>query len=145
MPNRKLTVTHEGQTFTRTTQRTYTHVVLVKSDYAYAYATGTKGAADCARINYPYYVREANPATRAHNQDAKSIAAYTEIAALTIDEYAKRVSDVIAAKVDAMKAAGDFDRFGVFGWSGRLDLAQKEAERAKKHGYKEVVIVPVPV
>src|ERR1700693_5084008 len=138
---RKLSVTHAGQTFTRTTERTYTHVVLVKSDYAHVYAGAIKGAADVARVNYPYYIKEANPATRQYKHSDAELARFAEIATMTIDQYAQYASDKAAERVDADLAAGAFDKFGPIGWCGRLDLARKQADQAKARGYGEVVIV----
>lgn len=142
MARRTLSVTHNGQTFTRSTERIYTHVILVRSDYQRERDSAISWAIQSARDNYPFYVKEANPATREYNHfDMARIAA---IAALTIDQYVQQTSDAAAAKIDARRDDGDYDRFGVLEWCGRNDLAHNAHGKAMKHGFAEVVIVEVP-
>lgn len=141
---RKLTVSHNGQTFTRTTDRIYTHAILVRPDYARVRAGAIAGAVEYARVNYDYYVQEADPATRKHDHDAATLARYAKIAAMTFEQYHRHASANAAAAVDARHAAGEFDRFGVLEWCGRNDLARNAHGKALKRGYAEVVIVEVP-
>ena len=141
---KKLVVVHAGQTFTRMTNRTYTHVILAKRDFTQDQARSIQEAVYSARLNYPYYVGEANPATRKHGHNEVTLERFIKIAAMTVEQYVQQCTDNAIAYTDADRDKGPYDRFGALAWAGRLDLANKEAERARKNGFIDVIIVPVP-
>lgn len=144
MVKRTLTVFHEGQKFTRHTARIYTHVVLIKHGYDFTRTLRMTEAADNARLNYDYYVREANPDTRKYEHDPVVMARFEAMALMTEDELAKHAADEAAAGVEKELANGHFNNFYVMTWRGSPDLAQKEAARLAKYSYAEVVVVPLP-
>lgn len=140
---RKLTVAFEGQTFTRSTNRTYTHVVLVRNDL--------KKVLDRSALYAPI--------------DKRSFGRLERIAAGTY-EYMNQVNDdeIERAKFAVQMGFADYNLHLVAeavkrvsanfkphwyaeGWCGRLDLAQKLANKVSTATYSvaaEVVIVPVP-
>lgn len=67
---RELSVSHNGQTFIRTTDRIFTHAILVRPDYAHERARAS--AVEYARVNCGYYVQEADPASRGHAHRSRS-------------------------------------------------------------------------
>lgn len=139
-----LTATFNGQTFKRSTERTYTHVVLYRDSYELALGRGIERAQYEARTNYPYYVQQANPETRKYNPSAAQIADYQRIASLTQDEYLQERLAKAHAIVEELKADGYFDIYKALGWCGRPDLAQKSAQQARaKNYYADIVVVPV--
>lgn len=145
MAKRTLTITHNGQTFTRATERIYTHAILVRSDYLLCRDSAIASAIEYARVNYAYYVKEANPDTREHNHSAAELARYAEIAAMTLDQFHLKARADAAASIEAKRAAGEYDRFGVLEWCGRNDLAHNALGKARQRGYyAEVVLVEVP-
>lgn len=139
----KLTVTHDGQTFTRSTNRTYTHVVLVRNDL--------KKVLDRSALYAPI--------------DKKSFNRLEEIVAGTYqymnqvneDEVGRAMFAVQMGFADynrhlvteaVKRASADFKpHWYVAGWCGRPDLAQKLRDQELKVAHSvaaEVVIVPVP-
>jgi hypothetical protein len=144
MPKRVLTVTYAGQDFTRETARDYTHVVLIKRHATAELAVSMRDAAEVARINYPYYVREAKASTREFQHASSELARFEAIAAMTEDEFVALCEREVKDKVMKAKAAGVYDRYECVCWCGRLDLAEKEASSQRRWGHAEVVVVPVP-
>lgn len=139
-----LTATFNGQTFTRKTDRTYTHVVLYRDSYELTLALRVERAKYEARVNYPYYVQQANPETRKYNPSAAQIADYQRITSLTQDEYLQELLAKAHACNEELKADGYFDTYKALGWCGRPDLAQKSAQQARaKNYYADIVVVPV--
>lgn len=145
MTKRTLTVTHNGQTFTRTTARTYSHVVLFQRDIEAARAAlvPTSGWLKQWKRDHAFYVEEAARGRQQYQSEA-DFAKYQAKAAMTPEEYvAQRVSDWHKA-FNASVAAGNYDRQFAGSWCGRPDLAKKEADNCRKMGHINVEIVAVP-
>lgn len=145
MATKHFVIDPNGKRHTRTSQnRTYAFAVIVRDGYqqALARATSTNCDAQHAR-NYAYYVALAN-GTHAHcsfSDAERSIAsAKAKIADCpTVEAYlAKLTADAVAA-VEAAKAKGKYDEFGVYGWCGRYDLAQKLAAKARSINYFDCI------
>ena len=139
-------VVHNGVEYTRRTDRTYTHVVLVRRDYQTELDTRTEEARERARHNHGYAVEQANqPITPESWMTAEILAEYARVAALTPEQYEAGLVEKARAEVDGRRARGAFDTLGVLSWCGRPDLAAKEEAKARSSGYwAEVVVVPVP-
>lgn len=139
---RKLTVTHEGQTFTRKTDRVYTHVVLVRNslpklqERAARYAPMGKSDAD--------YYRSMIDGTWGHSRTPNDteLATARKLVEMGLDAFNQ---ERIAAAV--LRTAKNFNPgWQVQGWCGRIDLAQKLRDSALRADYSVVadaVIVPV--
>lgn len=119
----------DGSFATRSSQsKVYTFCVAVRDSYENALKVA--GAHyDVDASNYKYYVRELNPATQvyAHSPSyladiAKKIEGIASAKEFMAAEAARRV-----AYVEARKADGYYDRWGVLGWCSRHDLAIKLA------------------
>lgn len=124
----KLTCTApDGSTISRRTDRTYTHVVLVKHSEAAARKAGESWARHEADKNYEWHLREGN--TDAPDREAF----YQERLGIEKD------------RVDGRAARGHFTTWSAYGWCGREDLARKQFDAARAQGdyYSDVVIVPV--
>ena len=139
-------VVHDGIEYTRKTDRTYTHVVLVRRDYKTELDTRTEEARERARHNHGYAVERANqPITPESWMTADILAEYARVAALPIEQYEADLVEKARTEVDGRRDKGIFDRLGTLTWCGRPDLAAKEEAQARKSGYwAEVVVVPVP-
>lgn len=145
MTKRKLTVTHNGKTFTRATERTYSHVVLFQRDIEAARAAlvPTKGWLAQWKRDHAFYVEEAARG-RQQFQSEKSFADYQLRAAMTTEEYiAFRVADWHEC-FNRSVAAGYYDSQFAGAWCGRYDLAVKQANDCRKSGHINVEIVAVP-
>lgn len=125
---RKLTCTApDGSTISRRTDRTYTHVVLVRFSEAVARRNAESWARQDAKMNYEYYFRTGE--TTAPDREAF---------------YQERLARNLSA-VDKRAAAGFYTEWGAFAWCGREDLARKQFDKAVAQGdyYSDVVIATV--
>ena len=139
-------VVHNGVEYTRKTNRTYTHVVLVRRDYQTELDHRIKEARERARYNHKYATERANqPIDGRSWMKAEDLAKEARIAAMTVGQYEDEQAEEARAYVEEHRAKGKFDTLGVLSWCGRPDLAAKEEASARKSGYwAEVVVVPVP-
>jgi len=155
MPKTKLSATlPDGTIATRTTARTYTHVVAVRRSYESALDVAVRQSAGDLD-NYAHYAAFLDGtsrflAKRSWQSDAEHAASCAwDIArataaidgATSADEYAAARKAQRIADVEARKAAGNFDTWSAEAWAGRLDLAQKAA--SPKPWFAEMRIVPV--
>jgi hypothetical protein len=146
MPKKTYRVVHNGVEHTRKTDRTYTHVVLVRRDYQTELADTVKEARERARREHGYAVERANqPLTGRSWMTAEDLAEDARIAGLPLEQYEAEVIEKACAYVETRRAKGVFDQPGPLTWCGRPDLAAKEEANARKSGYwAEVVVVEVP-
>jgi len=142
MAKKKVSVTFAGQTFTRATNRTYTHVVLCKSDYEKDLQNAKNNAAADIKINWDYYVREAGASPRFKHEPAE-ITRFQEIVAPGFDGATKAAIANAVAKIEQQKTNGYYEKFGAYSWCGRIDLARAQANKAAEWN-TDVTIVPVP-
>lgn len=136
---RKLTAVFEGQTFSRRTDRTYTHVVIAKGNKANDLAHAKQRAEWDVKNNWAYYVREADEATRNYSHTDDEIARFKHIVELGKAGY---LAERIAASVERIEKA-DYTSYTAVAWCGRLDLANKQADAAQKRGLLNVWIIEV--
>lgn len=142
----KYTATHEGQTFTRKSDRTYTHVVVATGNPDFDIASVHGRANSDSFINeYEYFCREANETTRKYdNHSPAQIAEFKRVAAMTLVEYRNEWVAERMAKIEAHRQAGLYEKYNVVGWCGRPDLAVKSAASARAKAWnKDVKIIPV--
>ena len=141
----KYTVTFNGQTFTRKSERTYTHLVLATSNLEHAISSVHERANSNTFLrDYQYYCREADETTRKYSHSEKETALFKEIAAKALEQHRQDVIAKDLATIEAHRLAGDFEKFNVVGWCGREDLAEKSASSARAKPWNDKVIV-VPV
>ena len=138
----KLTATHEGQTFTRNTDRAYQFVVVSKPSYLRALATAKADALRNSGANtIRYYTESAKPGSP-YTTDAQR-AEYARLAALGSNGLYEELLARQVAHIDALQAKGHYDKFVADNWCGRRDLAEKAAAESRRYGRLEVAIVPV--
>ena len=131
MPKKIYTaVSPDGQTHKRTTaDRTYTHTVVARWNYdEHLRRAGDASIhADNDKSNYNYYVRELDPATRKWTHSESELAGFTANIEGIANEADYLEAQIVKriAKIEADKAAGEFDKYRNMGWCGRRDLAQK--------------------
>ncbi len=139
---RKLTATHEGQVFTRKTDRTYTHVVLVRNDlrksldraarYAPLQKSDFNRLQEIAEGTYRYM----------QFQDEATIERAKFAVQMGFEDYNHHLV-AEAVKRDSEQ----FDPgWKVEGWCGRLDLARKLQASVMSASHSvaaEAIIVPV--
>lgn len=139
------TARYNDQVFTRTSKsRTYSHVVLGRDSYEQALAGAqSKGWAKTDASNYRWTVATAEGrAEYGWNRTPERIAeAQAELQGInSVEDYLAAATAERVARVEAKKAAGGFDTYGVIGWTSRLDLAQKLQGQSQGR-YAHVVIV----
>lgn len=146
MPKRTYRVEHQGKTHTRKTDRTYTHVVLVRRDYETELANQIRIAREFSVSTHAYAVEKANqPIDRRSWMTADELAEQARVAALTLEQYQAECVERVSARVKERRAKGEFDTLGPLTWCGRPDLAANEERKARANGYwAEVVVLPVP-
>ena len=145
----KLTVSFNGQEFTRTTASKYTHVVLVKrnAEYALQRANLEKD------INAQYMVDHAEGKAQVYSWQkpediAKDVAKGQAILAIGMEAHQAQYRAAEVVKVKAAIEAGNYEQYSVEGWSGSLALAQKVASAARnfclKHQKHKSTLNAVP-
>lgn len=139
---RKLTATHAGQTFTRTTDRTYTHVIVGRLDLERAVERTRKDAADAMQRNWNYIQRCASDAPT--NHDHKDT--ITECRRL-VDLGLEQAIAETAYKAEKLLRDYEANRspWVALAWVGRPDLVQKQIDYWRKplHAMAEVLAIPV--
>lgn len=153
---KKITLTctlPDGSKASRTTARTYTHVVCGRRSYDEAMRrANSKAAQKHDGKNWDYYAACAAGTYRyAHWYSAEAIADGNAKGRAWIEEngndragYVQRCHMERQERVQAAKLAGEFDRWQALNWASRADLAHKAAASANRHGYyAKTVVVPV--
>ncbi|WP_181423052.1 hypothetical protein [Serratia marcescens] len=128
-----------GARHTRTTARTYTHMVVVchNLEKSRQGASSKEAKASHAR-NYDYHAREAGPNPQ-FRHSPEHMAEHKRIAAMDRDHY---VEICVLADIERINKAGKgeyADQWHDFGWCGRLDLAQKLAAKWAHYGKVEIL------
>lgn len=132
----KYTATYNGQTFKRKSDRVYTHTVVSKPAHTYEQALAA------AKVFAPYdgdsmaYFQEAMH--QCHRGDAQR-AEYARYVEVGLDVINAEASARRVAEVEAQRAV--YETFYNNGWCGRLELAQKLADKMRKYGHRGVVIL----
>jgi hypothetical protein len=169
MARTKYQATHNGQTFTRTSPRIYTHMVAARPSYDYALRQAkARGHADQDARNYRYYLARSQglagfqPGTIAEvegykfrSEDGLDLEAYVEAekarglealgGAVSVEDYQRLQTLKRLEKVELSRAHGHFDRFMDCGWAGRPDLAQKNAAKHGAPFWAETVVLQATV
>lgn len=141
----KLTVTTEVGTFTRSTARTYTHLILVKDVRHEALEAGRLDFISSRKATAKGYRQTL--ATGTSKDDSCQF--HRDFTAKTIadgslakwaDEYEREAAEREAAGPVTADQVTDWEAWG---WSGRLDLAVKEATTARLGRRRQVRIYDV--
>lgn len=139
---RTIKAQHAGATFTRKTDRVYTHVVLGRLDVEKVVAQVRRHAADHIARSWPYFQQVA-AGTYEHMryvspEEEKRAARFVEIG---LEAAQKEHADKHEADVRKRRDAS----WEALAWAGRPDLAAKQVEkwRAPINCMAEVVAVPV--
>lgn len=142
--NRKLTAQYEGVTFTRTTARTYTHVVIGRKDLDAVIRQSVAYHRDYARRNWDYTKSVANGTYELMQYvEPERQEKAKELMAMGLDAAIEQAG----AEAEANARARHCPDWVVLGWCGRPDLAVKEANtwRNPIHCMADVKIIPVNV
>ncbi|MDO9252599.1 MAG: hypothetical protein Q7U48_13750 [Hydrogenophaga sp.] len=139
---RKLTATHDGETFTRTTNRAYSHIVVVRPSLDKTLARAARNAP----ISQRDFSRLVEVANNTYELMQYVNEAQIEEAKFAIQMgYADYNQHLVSKAV--VRASTNFDpHWYVAGWCGRLDLAQKLSAKETTSEWSvaaEVAIVPV--
>jgi len=142
MTKRKITVTHNGQTFTRVTARNYSHIVLFQRDIEAARRAlvPTSGWLEQWARDHAFFREEAARGRQQYTSEATFVE-YQRKAAQTVEEYAQERGAEWIRNFENSVAHGHYSKQYVHSWCGRLDLAQKQYNDALKSGYINVEIV----
>jgi hypothetical protein len=140
-----LTVATEVGTFTRTTARTYAFVVVVKGERA-EYLESIRVAdlaakrRELARCQHVLATGVDPQARKGSQWDLDCTAKFLAEGRYEkwVAEYTKEIAE-IEARGPITEDAHD-DKFGAFGWCGRLDLAIKLAETKQAQTFRHVRI-----
>ncbi|MBB5278684.1 hypothetical protein HNR26_004786 [Rhizobium rosettiformans] len=140
-----------GVQHTRKTDRVYTHAVAVRASYEFDLAQADcdwaidgdnwKFAVKMARDGFtgdaPKYSWETPEYLESEKaRYVSSATPYSSVEEAIAGRRARRV-----AGVEKQKAEGYYDKFGILGFNGRLDLAQKAAAAAQGGRWAEVLIL----
>lgn len=127
----------DGQTFTRTTERTYTHLVVAKRSQSHALAVATSQARkDADRRNWEFYTNNSMV------DHARRVA--FEGIDMTCEEYVQHATEQAVLAIEADAARGYYDTWEVIGWCGRHDLARKLANSTDNNPhYQDVRVLAI--
>jgi len=128
MSKTKYAVEFAGQTFTRTTARTYSHIVVAKNSKAKA----LHWASVCTDVNAQYMVDHALGKAPVYSWQtpediAKYVAKGNAILAIGMDAHQAQYKANSIAEIERYASEGAYDKYVIQGWCGRADLAQKLA------------------
>jgi len=142
MAKQKLTVTTDAGTFTRTTARTYTHIVVAKgARHEVAEARRQANLQSLRDIVARYrktLVTGVDPTDRNEYHRAQTARSIADGSYATwIPEYDARIA---AAEAVAPITEDIGTTFGLVGWCGRADLAVKLANTEGAQEYRDVRI-----
>lgn len=143
MPKPKLTCSYQGRTFSRRTERPYTHVVIVQCDYAMELAKAeARSATEGDRQDFEYQQWKAtrtpgvasvypkSRGTMALDYSAEEIAAAAAQVAAGFEAYVANIRASAIAWVEKRKAGGGYEP-GDYRWSQSAALAAKCAASIK--------------
>lgn len=135
-------VSFKGQTFTHSSARRCTHLVVGRPNHARdlerAGALRTQALRDHA-----HYTREANAKTRRYGMTASKDRECQRALGMTADAYAEsRIAERLAG-IERGRLTGIYEQFVILGWYERLVVAEKVAARSAGY-YLDVTILPVP-
>ena len=142
MAKTTFTATFGDQTFARKSDRTYTHAVSCKRNYAAALAyASTRDPIDAK--NHAYYCKKVatNDFYSWENEESKDRA--RRAAAITSEEFCQQQIARRVADVEAGKARGEYDSFLRPTFHSSRALAEKEAAKDRAAGRLEVTIAEV--
>jgi len=142
MAKNKLTAQYKGQTFTRTTDRVYTHIVVARYSHEHAVSQIAAYAVDLVQTNFAYYSRVV-AGTSGHTQTEADVQRAKEFVEGGREASIARHTAKMTEEVAQRKAKGHYDKWVVIGWCGRPDLATKLLAQTSAPSYAEVHIVPV--
>ena len=133
-------VVFNEQVFKRTTERTYTHVVIARRNPEHV---RKMACIPNNKNNLKFYTERAQGTGTIYSWEtpesiARDVAKGNEILAMGIDAYIDWEIAQSLAKIDESIAKGNFDAYFEDGWCGRLDLAQKKAASLRNTNYKGV-------
>lgn len=129
MPKHTYNVELDNQTFTRTTARTYTHLVVAKISVSHR-------TNDVASEDSKYLYRErwefyTDPSQRVPQEKRDAFDGRD----LTCEQYVQYTVDLHLANIEKKRAEGFYDKWIVIGWCGRHDLASKLASKTDSDPY----------
>lgn len=133
----KLEVATEFGTFTRTTDHPYQFVVISRGYLAATVERIHKHAIESAKDNLAYELDQLAGANGQSLYDWES----RESVEASVERNRKMIADadeILAAQLAEAAAA----KYGVQGWTSRIDLARKSAAKAREN-FKDVRIIEV--
>lgn len=140
---RNITVQHEGFTFTRRTERSYTHLVVCRRNFEHERLRDADLVRERVLHNWSFYVKVAN-GTEEHPE-------------VTTQELRERSQRYVAAGRNgaiklaqeewAMRQAAEQQASGngflAYSWHTRRDLAERAANEARAFGKLDVTIIEI--
>jgi hypothetical protein len=128
-----------GVEHTRSSARTYTHMVVVRVNLAVKRAGAkSKAEIDYHTKNYDYYCTQAAGKGR-YPSSEKEMVLNKEIAAMTCEQYVQSEIEKRIAKINKDGLGEYSDNWFSAGWCGRLDLAQKLAREFGCYGITAIL------
>lgn len=125
----------DGTIATRTTARTYTHVIAVRPSWEAAIRRANADNTPARHAsNWGFYQARLNGEKLYSDTPEKARAEAIEKLGghETLEAFAAAKLQEALARVEAAKAAGEYDSWGALTWCGRLSLAQNELAKARK-------------
>lgn len=131
-------VDSDGNKHTRTSARVYTHMVVFRANLD---CQRERAASEVERKhhakNYAYHAREAGPGRKYEHSDTE-MAQHKEIAVMTCDEYVQQAVERCIARINEDGMGKHADKCIDVGWCGRLDLAEKLAQKWTQYGIVQI-------
>lgn len=150
MSKTKLTVRTDIGTFTRTTARSYSHVIVIKGRRSDWLERNRLRELENMREQATRYRRALETGEYQLGPHDRSVATPWALechARYLADGSYQKWADDCAAAAAKLEAEGpiteDSGDWGVWGWAGRLDLAVKEAATSRLEHYRHVRIYDV--
>lgn len=145
--NKHFIIDPNGQKHTRNSEnRTYSHCVMVRDSYELALQRAARKSSEESDVrDYTYYaalVAGTHPHCKFDDAGRMITSAKAKLNGCTsVEEYVAQEREGRIRSVEGAKAIGKFDAYGVYGWCGRRDLAEKLAAKARSISHFDVVEV----
>lgn len=128
-----------GARHTRTTVRTYTHMVVVcHNQERMRQSASSEAERKSHGKNFDYHAREAGPNPQFSNTP-EQLEEHKRFAAMGREGYIEHCVQVQIARINQSGEGEYSNTWHDFGWCGRLDLAQKLAAKWAHYGKVEIL------
>lgn len=146
MAKHRYTVRVDGvELGSRRSHRIYSHAVIAMRNIEAELRTAQATARFDTQASHPFYVREADPATRQHTHTDEALARIQRYGAMSPAEYLEWREGELRAAIERQEQAGAYARPYVASFHSSARAAETAAAALRRKGLLDVRVVPVSI